>query len=258
MGACEPSRRPRLLTALALACALAAAACGRGAAPPAGTAARADRGLASETEEITGTVPRDETLAGLLRAYLPADRAEEAVQLISRSMDPRTLRAGRPFALTRTLDGWLREFRCELDADRYLRVQPRSADAPRDLSAEAAALCEKAGFGAGDAGLYDRPRRGRPTVYCSGPLFCAGEIVIMGRIAAALEGAGYAAFLPHRGGVEAFVVNQVEISLMRFEPFLDGTLDQCLAEKITPITAGEKYSSATIDGAAIPSTVRSR
>jgi predicted oxidoreductase len=31
------------------------------------------------------------------------------------------------------------------------------------------------------------------------------------------------------------IVNQVEISLMRLEPFSDGTLDQCQAEKITPL-----------------------
>jgi nucleoside 2-deoxyribosyltransferase len=87
------------------------------------------------------------------------------------------------------------------------------AGSSRDLSGEAIAICEKAGFGTGDAGLYDRPRKERPTVYCSGPLFCAGEIVIMGRMASALERAGYSAFLPHRDGLEAFVLNQVDSPL---------------------------------------------
>jgi len=32
------------------------------------------------------------------------------------------------------------------------------------------------------------------------------------------------------------VVNQVEISLARREPFFDGTLDQCIREKITPLS----------------------
>jgi len=43
------------------------------------------------------------------------------------------------------------------------------------------------------------------------------------------------------------VVNQVEISLSRLEPFHDGTLDQCLAEGITPLAwsplAGGKLAS---------------
>ena len=33
----------------------------------------------------------------------------------------------------------------------------------------------------------------------------------------------------------SLVVNQVEASLLHLEPFTDGTLDQCLAEKITPM-----------------------
>ncbi len=135
LGARDKGQGARTVLLLALACALGAASCAREAPPPAGAAARADRHLTPDTEEITGVVPRNETLAGLFRQYLPADRAEVAVQVIARSMDPRTLREGRPFTLTRTLDGWLRAFRCELDADRYLRVEPRSADAPRELAA---------------------------------------------------------------------------------------------------------------------------
>lgn len=119
------------------------AACTRDHGPPAGVAARADRRLARDTEEITGTVPQNETLAGLLRAYLPADRAELAVQLIARNMDPRKLRAGRPFTLTRTLDGWLRAFDCEIDADHYLRVEPVSPTAPKELAAAVVAYARK-------------------------------------------------------------------------------------------------------------------
>jgi murein DD-endopeptidase MepM/ murein hydrolase activator NlpD len=104
--------------------------------PPAGVAAAADRHLAADTEEIKGTVPRNGTLATIFRQYLPADRAQLAVQLVAKSMDPRKLRADQPFTLTRTTDGWLRDFRYEIDPDRYLRVAPSSPEAPRVLQAE--------------------------------------------------------------------------------------------------------------------------
>jgi predicted oxidoreductase len=48
------------------------------------------------------------------------------------------------------------------------------------------------------------------------------------------------------------VVNQIELSLCRLEPFQDGTLDQCLAEHITPLAwsplgGGRLASGAGID-----------
>lgn len=48
------------------------------------------------------------------------------------------------------------------------------------------------------------------------------------------------------------IVNQVELSLSRLEPFQDGTLDQCLAERITPLAwsplaGGRLASSAGVD-----------
>jgi murein DD-endopeptidase MepM/ murein hydrolase activator NlpD len=134
----QRTRHPPRLAAVCLvaAASLLPQACVHDQGTPQGPAARADRYLTPDTEETKGTIPRNETLAGLLRAYLPDDRAELAVQMIARSMDPRKLREGRPFTLTRTLDGWLRAFRCELDADHYLRVEPPSADAPRQLAAD--------------------------------------------------------------------------------------------------------------------------
>jgi len=109
--------------------------CARDEQPPAGVAARADRLLLADAEVIRGRVRTGSNLAELLRAYLPADRAELAVQAIVKSMDPRKLRADQPFTLTRTLDGWLRGFDCEIDPDHYLRVQPASPEAPYDLEA---------------------------------------------------------------------------------------------------------------------------
>lgn len=110
-------------------------ACAREATPPHGTPARADRYLKPDTEEIKGKVPRDGTLATLFRAYLAADKAEAVVQLVAKNMDPRKLRADQPFTLTRTLDGWLREFHYEVDPDRYLTVAPVSPESPRELTA---------------------------------------------------------------------------------------------------------------------------
>jgi nucleoside 2-deoxyribosyltransferase len=49
----------------------------------------------------------------------------------------------------------------------------------------------------------------RKLVYCSGPLFCPEEIGVMSDIARVLEEAGYGTFLPHRDGVEAYVMNSV-------------------------------------------------
>jgi murein DD-endopeptidase MepM/ murein hydrolase activator NlpD len=132
----HPQTPRAILGLLALPLVLSLVACRGDEAPPSGVAATRDVYLKSDTEEIKGTVPQNGTLAGLLRSYLPADRAELAVQLIAHSMDPRKLRAERPFTLTRTLDGWLRAFRCEIDADHYLRVEPRSPTAPRELAAD--------------------------------------------------------------------------------------------------------------------------
>ena len=134
--------RSHTLRALSLAgvCAVILAAvltpsCAREEAPPSAVSAAADRVLHPDTEVIRGTIPRNSTLAELFRAYLPAAQAEYTVAVIAQSMDPRKLRAERPFTLTRTLDGFLRAFHYEVDADHYLRVEPASPLSPRELSA---------------------------------------------------------------------------------------------------------------------------
>ena len=43
-------------------------------------------------------------------------------------------------------------------------------------------------------------------IYCSGPLFCAEEIGGMSAIAKVLENTGFQTFLPHRDGLEAYVM----------------------------------------------------
>lgn len=57
------------------------------------------------------------------------------------------------------------------------------------------------------------------TVYCSGALFCPEEVEAMAEIAEALEGAGCSTFLPHRDGVEAFVLNAVNAPLANLAIF---------------------------------------
>ena len=47
---------------------------------------------------------------------------------------------------------------------------------------------------------------GKHRIYCSGPLFCAEEVGGMSAIAKVLEEAGFHTFLPHRDGIEAYIM----------------------------------------------------
>lgn len=49
-------------------------------------------------------------------------------------------------------------------------------------------------------------------IYCSGPLFCAEEIGGMTAIAKVLEEAGFKTFLPHRDGLESYVLRFADSS----------------------------------------------
>jgi murein DD-endopeptidase MepM/ murein hydrolase activator NlpD len=118
-------------------------ACSGDASLPSGAKASADRYLKPDTEVISGEVPRDATLAALLRDHLPADRAAAAVRVIASGFDPRKLRAHQRFTLTRTIDGGLRGFRYEIDADTYLEVAPTSPLTPADLKAEVIAYARR-------------------------------------------------------------------------------------------------------------------
>jgi len=50
-------------------------------------------------------------------------------------------------------------------------------------------------------------------VYCSGPLFCPEELGGMTAIANVLEEAGYGTFLPHRDGLEAYMMKLIDSPL---------------------------------------------
>lgn len=86
---------------------------------------RADLRLALDAETIEARVPRNATLQGLLTRHIPADIASSVTQAALGVFNPRDLRADRPYRLVRSLDGWLREFELEVDADNFLRVVMR-------------------------------------------------------------------------------------------------------------------------------------
>lgn len=111
------------------------AACARP--EPARPPARADVRLAIETETIQSLVPRNATLDSLLRAqHVPQELVAGAVEAAKAVFDPRQIRSGRPYRLVMSLDGLLREFEYEIDADRFLRIFARDRAHPEALDAQ--------------------------------------------------------------------------------------------------------------------------
>jgi murein DD-endopeptidase MepM/ murein hydrolase activator NlpD len=113
---------------------LFAAACTRDAPPP---ARRADVVLRPETSVIEARVPRNATLETLLRQHqLPSALVESAVTSARAVFNLRQIRADRPYRLVLTLDGLLREFEYQIDADRFLRIVSRNHAEPTLIDAE--------------------------------------------------------------------------------------------------------------------------
>jgi murein DD-endopeptidase MepM/ murein hydrolase activator NlpD len=124
---------PRTLLPV-LAFGLFAAACTRDAPPP---ARRADVVLRPETSVIEARVPRNATLETLLRQHqLPSALVESAVTSARAVFNLRQIRADRPYRLVLTLDGLLREFEYQIDADRFLRIVSRNHAEPTLIDAE--------------------------------------------------------------------------------------------------------------------------
>jgi murein DD-endopeptidase MepM/ murein hydrolase activator NlpD len=93
--------------------------------------------LPPETETIVSTVPRHATLDSLLRAHqLQEQLVIEAVSAARAVFDPRQLRADRPYRIVRSLDGLLREFEYQIDADRFLRIVNPDRATPAVLAAQ--------------------------------------------------------------------------------------------------------------------------
>ena len=110
-------------------------ACSQSAPPEPPRAVRPDIALPREITVIRGQVPRHATLDAMLREHGMAGEVVQAVITAARSaFDPRRLKSLQPFALERTLDGALRLFEYEIDADWFLRVTPENDT--RNLRAE--------------------------------------------------------------------------------------------------------------------------
>ena len=102
-----------------------------------GRKVRSDILLSLETQTIEAAVPAHATLEALLMQHeLRADLVQAAIESVRRVFNPRQLRANRPYRLVRSLDGFLREFEYQIDADRFLRIITPDRSQPRVLHAE--------------------------------------------------------------------------------------------------------------------------
>ena len=94
---------------------------------------RADIVLPVETQTIEAVVPRQATLETILRQHeLPAPLVQAAIESTRTVFNPRHLRAERPYRLVLSIDGLLKEFEYQIDADRFLRIVNRDRSDARE------------------------------------------------------------------------------------------------------------------------------
>ena len=106
-------------------------------APPLADRPHPDVNLRLETVTIEARVPRHATLDALLRdQQLVAPIVDAAIAAARPVFDLRQLRTDRPYRLVRSIDGMLREFEYQIDADRFLRIVSRNRQQPALLDAE--------------------------------------------------------------------------------------------------------------------------
>ena len=109
------------VTLIALALVVVAGCADEDAPPP--RVSGADVYLKPDTTAIRGLVPDRSTMDSMLRAHgLGAAAVVEVVTAARAVFDPRRLRSLQPFLLERTVDGALRLFEYEIDADSFLRI----------------------------------------------------------------------------------------------------------------------------------------
>jgi murein DD-endopeptidase MepM/ murein hydrolase activator NlpD len=93
-----------------------------------GPRARGDIHLPKSGEVIEAEVPRNATLASVLRAHELGDAVISGIVDAAHSaFDLRRLRASQPYRLEVSAAGAVREFVYRIDADRFLRVSPAPA-----------------------------------------------------------------------------------------------------------------------------------
>ena len=93
--------------------------------------------LPRDSEVFEARVPRNATLASVLRAHeISEDLAARVVDVVSGSFDLRRFRADQPYRLVRSMDGFVREFVYKIDADRFLRVVGFGAGPERRFDVE--------------------------------------------------------------------------------------------------------------------------
>ena len=96
----------------------------------------ADLVLPAEVETISARVPRNATLDSLLRQHeLAVDLIQAAVKSTAGVFNLRDLRADRPYKITRSINGVLREFEYQIDADNFLRIFNPDHRRPGELTA---------------------------------------------------------------------------------------------------------------------------
>ena len=92
------------------------------------------------TRLIEARVPRNATLASLLRAHQVSDDiVNHFVEAAKKQFDLRRIRADRPYRLQVGLDGAIREFTYQIDADKFLKVvggDDKAADALPDYDVQ--------------------------------------------------------------------------------------------------------------------------
>jgi murein DD-endopeptidase MepM/ murein hydrolase activator NlpD len=159
---------PKRWSVFLLGGALSVASC---AAPePARRSARPDVYLPRETEIIEQFVPRNATLDSLLRNSQVRDElVSRAVEAARGVFNPKHLRAGRPYRLVLSLDGLIREFEYQIDADRFLRIISPDRSRPDVLDAEVVPYEKETAIAAIDA------RLGGKTSSLIGAIEAAGE-----------------------------------------------------------------------------------
>jgi murein DD-endopeptidase MepM/ murein hydrolase activator NlpD len=105
--------------------------------PAASVRLAVDVPLAKDSDFLSGFVPSRTTIAHLFQNHMiHATDAQVLVASIASAMDVRKLRAGQPYTIDRLLDGRVRRFEYEIDADKRLTVDRASLEgAPRFIAA---------------------------------------------------------------------------------------------------------------------------